>query len=107
MRIERQCPFEIIYGLITVLTRRRFQSCGTASQNIILWCRMIGRPGSFSGNQFQVECNCDPARDLILHSKQIAGVAIEPSCPQMHVCFSIYKLSVDSDPTVPTAYATF
>jgi hypothetical protein len=50
---------------------------------------MLGRPGRFRPDEFKVECNRDPARDLVLQGEQIARVAIEAFCPQMRVPLSI------------------
>jgi hypothetical protein len=42
---------------------------------------MLGRSGGLRGDQFKVECNRDPARNLILQGEQICRVAVEPLRP--------------------------
>jgi hypothetical protein len=39
---------------------------GTPSEDEVQRVRMIGRPGGLRGDKFEVECDGDPARDLVL-----------------------------------------
>ena len=58
---------------------------------------MLGRPGGLSAGQFDVERNCDPARDFVLQGEQIARVAVEPFRPKTRVGFGVDQLGVDAD----------
>ena len=59
---------------------------------------MLVRPGGGGVDQLEVERNRDPVRNLLLHGEQIAGVAVEPLCPQMRIGFGIDQLGSDADP---------
>ena len=59
---------------------------------------VLGRPGSFGADQLEVECNRNAVCNLVLQGEKIAGVAVEPLCPQMHIGFGIDQLGSDADP---------
>src|SRR5262245_32047099 len=59
---------------------------------------MVGRTGSLSGCQLQVERARDLACDLGLHSEEVDRVPIEPVCPQMRIGSGIDQLGVHTNP---------
>lgn len=58
---------------------------------------MLGWSGGLRTDQLKVKRNCDPARDLVLQSKQIVSVAVEPLRPQMCVGLGIDELGGNAD----------
>jgi hypothetical protein len=68
---------------------------------------MFGRPGGFRGDQFKVECNRDPARNLVLQGEQIARVAVEALRPEMRIGLGVDQLGVHADPVVSPPDAAF
>jgi hypothetical protein len=62
-------------------------------ENVIEHFGTVGRAGSFCRHQFLAKSGSDPPRDIALQREQIAGVAIEPLCPQMPPGLGVDKLS--------------
>jgi len=96
--IECQRLLEQRNRIRTVLTRRRLQPYRAAAQNVIARVGALARPGCCGVDELEVERNRDPVGNLVLPGEQIAGVAVEPLCPQMHVAFGIDQLGGDADP---------
>jgi hypothetical protein len=67
---------------------------------------MLGRSAGLGPHQFQVECNRDPAGDLVLQGEQIIRVTVEPLGPQMGVALGIKQLRADADPVTRPADAS-
>jgi hypothetical protein len=57
---------------------------------------MLGRPGGLCRDQLDTERICEPARDLVLQSEQIARVTVKPLRPQMRVGSGIDQLGADA-----------
>jgi hypothetical protein len=58
---------------------------------------MLGRPRDLRRDQCNAEGVREPACDLILQSKQIPCVTIEPLCPKMYVRRGIDQLRADAN----------
>jgi hypothetical protein len=58
---------------------------------------MLGRPGGLRRDELDAERICEPARDLVLQSEQIARLAVEPFRPEMRVGRGIDQLGADAD----------
>jgi hypothetical protein len=63
--------------------------------------RRLGR------QQVQVQLDCDPAGDLVLHREQVFGVAVEALGPQIRRGFGVDQLGVDTDARAELADAAF
>ena len=80
-----------------VLPRLRLRPCGAPAEDIVERVGLLGRSGGLRGDQFEVQLDRNPTRDLILQSEQITRVAVEPLRSQMCVGLGIDQLGVDPD----------
>jgi hypothetical protein len=83
LRVERQCTLIQADRLRKILAGLRFvQRRGSRPENVVQRVGMLGRPRGLHADQLKVERDCDPARDLVLQSEEIAQVAIPTARPR-------------------------
>jgi len=96
--IERQCALVERDLLRIILTRRHpSQVQRTPAENVVQRIGLNGRSGSFSTDELEVKSDGYSAGDLVLQSKQIARVAVQPVGPQMRVGLGIDQLGAHAD----------
>jgi len=95
--VERQRALEQANRFRIFVPRPGLQPCGASLKGEIERIGMLGRPGGLRTEKFEVERDCDPARDLVLQGEQTAHVAIEPLRPQMRISLGIDQLGVYAD----------
>src|SRR6516165_5064362 len=105
--IERQRALEQIYGVPEVFGRLGLRHYSTPAETVVERIGILCRSGGLRGDQFKIERESDPPRDIVLQCEQVAHVAVEPLGPEMRVGLSIDQLSVDADPAPRPPDATF
>jgi len=80
---------------------------GASLKDVVQRIGMLRWAGSFRGDQVEIECNRDPARNLVLQGEQLARLAIKPLRPEMCVGLGVDQLGVDADLIARPADAAF